>query len=138
MSSASINLLSDLDSAHDDVLSISASEQFFLDSDRTVLSLVILSIGLNDDDGSMMLDPNTAPWKTMNTNTTKPKADVLKGECIRRWCAFIRKDLAGAVSKECRAKEPSNKYWNREKVMKYLCDHPISAARDISFLRAKI
>ena len=141
MSAASLNLLCDFDSADKDdndeeVSSISASERFFLDSDRTVLSLVILSIGLNHDDGSMILDPNTAPWKTMNATTTKPKAKVLKAECIRRWRAFIQKDPA--VSKECRAKEPSNKYWSREKVMKYLCDHPISAARDVAFLRAEI
>jgi hypothetical protein len=85
----------------------------------------------------MILDPNTAPWKTMNANTTKPKADVLKAECIRRWRAFIQEEDP-AVSKECGAKEPSNKYWSKEKVMQYLCDHPISAARDISFLRAEI
>jgi len=133
MSAASLNLLRELDSSanedDDEVSSISASERFFLDSDRPVISLVIMTIGLNNDDGSMILDPNTAPWKTMNANTTKPKADALKAECIRRWGAFIRKDPA--VSKG--AKEPSNKYWSREKVMQYLCDHPISAAKTFPF-----
>ena len=87
MYAASINLLCDLDSA-DNLPSISALERFFLSSDRTVLSLVVLSIGLIDNDGSMILDPNTAPWKTMSDNMTKFKAVVLKAECIRLMLPF--------------------------------------------------
>ena len=36
------------------------------------------------------------------------------------------------------AKEPSNKYWDRKKLLKYLCDHPISAASEVAFLKAEI
>jgi hypothetical protein len=88
MSTASLNLLCDLDNAVDDNNAISAYEQFFY-SGRTILSLAILSTGLYNDVGSMLFDPNTVPWKMMNANITRPKADLLKVECIQRWRVFI-------------------------------------------------
>jgi hypothetical protein len=130
---ASVNLLPALDSADDPPPNVSPTENFFVESDRTLLSLVVLSIGLCDDDGSATLDPNLPPWKNMNANMIKPKVDDLKAECIRRWCAFIRHEQDAN-----KAKEPSNKYWDRKKLLKYLCDHPISAASEVAFLRAEI
>jgi hypothetical protein len=135
------NLIGALDSADNDppiadVTDVSATETYYIESDRTLLSLVALSIGLCDANGLKILDPDTPPWKNMNANIIKPKVDDLKAECIRRWHAFIRHDPD--ASKECRAKEPSNKYWDKKKLLKYLCDHPISGSCDVTFLRAEI
>ena len=105
---ASVNLLLALHSADDSppiantINNVSATEKYFLESDRTILSLLLLSIGLCEADGSTMLNPKTLPWKNMNTSMIKPKANDLKAECNQRWHAFI--------CRNCMAKEPSNKY----------------------------
>lgn len=134
--SASVNLLPALHSTDasppiaNGIDDASATEKYFLESDRTILSLVLLSIGLCEADGSTLLDPKTLPWKNMNSTLIKPKADDLKAECTRRWHAFIRRDRM--------AKEPSNKYWDKKKLLKYLCEHPICAADEVAFLKAEI
>jgi len=105
---SNINLLCNLNGA-DNIPSISSTERFFLDSNRTVLSLVTLSNGLRDIDGSMILDPSTAPWKNMNSSMTKPKVDDLKAECI----CFIKMRVNGSITHNilCDLKpHPENEY----------------------------
>ncbi len=89
-----------------------------------------MSIGARDDDGHPLNDPDAAPWDKLPKKQIKPTLDVLQQEIKRRWST--------ATVQPIKDKEPASKNWDKNKLMKWLEDHPIAAADDVSFLKKEV
>ena len=134
---SNVNLLPSLcgdDDAADDTFARSQNptKDHYITSNRTLLSLVVMSIGLCNEDGSALLDPDARPWKTMKKKSVKPCADDLSEEVLRRWHTFVSGDSSEVE------RQPHPRNWDKKELMRWLEEYPISAAEDISFLRATV
>lgn len=129
-SSAQIDILVETSSSDEEEATpplLSPAEQHYADNSRTMLSLATMSIGAVGEDGSPLLDPDGSPWNKVAKKQIKPGSDLLRAEIKRRW----------QCSKQ-ESKEPATKNWEKSKLMKWLQEHPIAAADDITFLKHEV
>ena len=89
---ASIDLNDVLDAASDDADStppsppttlLSPAEQHYQDNNRTMILLATMCIGVRDDDGLLLIDPDIAPWDKLPKKQKKPTLDLLREEIKR-------------------------------------------------------
>ena len=130
---ANVNLLPSLNGTDDlpedeQNTSRSPAEDFYVASNRTLLSLATMCISLCDDNGSAFLDLDASPWKSMKKKLVKPAVDNLKAEVLHHWNTFVSADVI--TGKE---KDPRPKHWDKKELMKWLHDHPITADKMCHF-----
>ena len=87
-----------------------------------------LSIGARDESGLPLLDVENDPWKTYPKKSIKPSLDALRAEIGRRWNTSLQQD----------GKAPASRHWNKNKMMKWLKEHPIESDDDLAFLKREI
>jgi hypothetical protein len=122
---------SDDDYDDDDVAAAplsSPAEQHYVEKCRTMLSLATMCIGALDDDGLALIDPNAMPWNKLPKKQIKPASDLLRVEINRRWENTLPEG----------GKEPATKNWDKNKLIKWLEEHPIAAADDVAFLKCEV
>ena len=95
-----------------------------------MILLATMSIGVHDDGGHLLIDPNKAPWDKLPKKQIKPTLDLLREEIKCRWMT--------ATEQPMKDKEPAPNNWDKNKLMKWLEDHPIAAANDVSFLKKEV
>ena len=96
-----------------------------------MLSLASMSIGVVDNDGQPLIDPDTAPWNKFPKQQIKPSLNLLCAEIKRQWQTepWPSTDVS---------KEPASKNWDKNKLMKWLHEHPITAADGTAFLKHEV
>ena len=109
----------------------SPSEEFYVAHNRSVLALAVLCIGLHDADGGLVFDPAAKPWKSMKKKSVNPSTKDMKDEIERRWDTFVALSLS---AKDIEKGPPATKYWDKKQLEKWLCDHPITGDKDVSFI----
>ena len=102
-----------------------------------MLSLATMSIGALDNDGQSLIDPDAAPWNKFPKKQIKPGADVLRAKIKRRW-QNAEPVITTDICNKRESKEPASKNWDKNKLMTWLQDHPIVAARDVAFLKNEV
>ena len=107
---------------------LSPTEQQFVDNNRTMLLLATMCIGALDNNGLPLIDPDTAPWNQFPKKHVKPASDILRAEIRCQWSANSNQE----------GKEPASKNWGKDKLTKWLQDHPIAAADNVAFLKHKV
>jgi hypothetical protein len=92
-------------------------------------SLIVLSVGLKNDDGADLVDLEIDLWKSLPANSTKPqKEDYADGICLR----YVAENLWVTANMK---REPRPKQWDRTKMHTWLQDHPIMSPDDVQFIR---
>jgi hypothetical protein len=66
------------------LLDCSPAKQFYLDNNRSMLSLATLSICARDESGLPLLGVQNDPWKKIPKKTIKPSLEALRAEIRRR------------------------------------------------------
>ena len=109
----------------------SPSEEFYVAHNRSVLALAVLCIGLHDADGGLVFNPAAKPWKSMKKKSVNPSTKDMKDEIERQWDTFVALSLS---AKDIEKGPPATKYWDKKQLEKWLCDHPITGDKDVSFI----
>ncbi len=105
-------------------LDCSPAEQFYLDNNQSMLLLATLSIGARDARGLPLIDVQNDPWNKIPKKTIKLSMDALCAEIRCCWNTLQRE-----------GKEPASKHWDKNKMIKWLEEHPINLADDLAFLK---
>lgn len=93
---------------------------------NNVRGLVILCRGLKKENGELLIDiAKEEPWSSQAREKIKPTNVHLKSEIIRRY----------NLDPLSVGKKPLCSSWTRDKVFKWLDDHPITPTEDVAFLR---
>ena len=138
---ASLDLTNVLEAASssdddDDAISshslLSQAEQYYVDNSRTMLLLALMSIGALDVNGPPLIDPDAAPWTKFPKKQIKPGSDLLHAKIKRRWQTAAL-TLTTNIRNKRENKEPASKNWDKNKLMKWLQEHPIATADDVTF-----
>jgi hypothetical protein len=94
-------------------------------------SLIVLCYGLQNTDGTDLIDINEDPWKSLPVSTTKPNASDYREEVLRRYESL---NLAGVGLKE----PPRPKQWKLDKLLEWLKKYPLHDVSDVQFLQAEV
>jgi hypothetical protein len=108
-----------------DLLGRSPAKKFYLENNRSMLSLITLLISTRNESGLQLLDVENDPWKTYPKKSIKPSLDALRAEIGHRWNTSLQQD----------GKAPASKHWDKDKMMKWLKEHPIELDDDLAFLK---
>jgi hypothetical protein len=90
------------------------AERVFLSKNNSLRSLIVLSIGLKNDDGINLVDLAIYLWKSLPTNSTKPQKEDYADEICRRYVVENLRDTADMK------REPKPKQWDRTKMLTWL------------------
>jgi hypothetical protein len=101
----------------------------FLSKNSSLSSLIVLSVGLKNDDGTNLVDLEIDPWKNLPVNNTKPqKEDYVDKICQR----YVAENLRVTTNMK---REPKPKQWDRNKMHTWLQDHPTTNPVDVQFIK---
>ncbi len=104
------------------------AEEQYLKHCCTVEALVTICIGLKRDDGSDLINENEEPFVGMKKREFKPKLDTLRDEVDRRW------NLVKTINDD----DLPIKKWKIPKCVEWLHDNPVTAEKDIEFLKQEL
>jgi hypothetical protein len=105
------------------------SKCVFLSKNSSVRSLIVLSVGLKNDDGVNLVDLEIDPWKSLPANSTKPKKeDYANKICL----CYVEENLRVTANMK---REPKPKQWDRKKMLTWHQDHPITNLTDFQFIK---
>jgi hypothetical protein len=76
------------------------AKRVFLSKNSSLRSLIVLSIGLKNDDGINLVDLEIDPWKSLPTNSTKQQKEDYADKICRR---YVVENLQGSCKYEERA-----------------------------------
>jgi hypothetical protein len=61
------------------------AKDFYIEQNRSVRALVVLCLGLKNNDGTPTIDLSTAPWSLMKKSILKVSSKDYQSEITRRW-----------------------------------------------------
>jgi hypothetical protein len=70
------------------------AECVFLEKNSSLRSLIVLSVGLKNDDGINLIDLEIDPWKSLPANSTKPQKDDYVDKICRCYVVENLQDTA--------------------------------------------
>lgn len=111
-------------------------ERLFEEFDRSFAALVMLSIGMKDENGKTILDVNDDPWKSLQSSRRnrkkqkqiKPSLDIMRKHIIWRWVNVCKSTPP----------MPRPRQWPQRQVVEWLEKNPINSTNDILFLTSTI
>ena len=103
------------------------AESAFLEKNSSIRSLIILSIGIKDDNGAALIDLDADPW-TCLPSSTRPQREDLAEEIL---CRYVSENLSDRPDMKRKTKP---KQWDKKKMPKWLDDNPVTDTNDVQFL----
>jgi hypothetical protein len=79
------------------------AECVFLSKNSSLRSLIVVSVGLKNDDGINLIDLEIDPWKSLPANSSKPQKEDYADKICRR---YVVENLRGTVNMK---REPKSK-----------------------------
>jgi hypothetical protein len=70
------------------------AERVFLSKNSSLRSLIVLSVGLKNDEGVDLVDPAIDPWKNLPPNSIKPQKEDYADKICRRYQVENLRDTA--------------------------------------------
>jgi hypothetical protein len=101
------------------------AECIFLSKNRSLRSLIALSVGLKNDASANLIDLEIDLWKSLPANSTKPQKEDYVVEICQR---YVAENLRVTANMK---REPKPKQWDRTKMLTWLQDHPITNPVDV-------
>ena len=104
------------------------AEGVFLSKNSSFRCIVVLSIGLKNNEGADLIDLDSDPWKSIPVTTTKPQKKDYAEEILRR---YVAEDLANRVGLK---RSPKPRAWDKSKMLKWLQEYPITDADEVEYV----
>ena len=108
-----------------------SAEFVFNKKNKSMKYLIVLCCGLQNGDGTDLINIDEDPWKSPPVATTKPSASYYKEEVIRRYKVL---NLVGVGLKE----PPRPKAWKLDRLLEWLRKYPLRDVSDVQFLREEV
>jgi hypothetical protein len=126
---ANTNVVASISDTHAAAGTYRNAERVFLSKNSSLRSLIVLSVGLKNDDGVDLVDLEIDPWKSLPTNSTKPQKEDYADKICQRYVVENLRDTANKKG------EPKPKAWDRTKMLTQLQDHPITDPVNVQFIK---
>jgi len=104
------------------------AEGVFLSKNSSFRCIVVLSVGLKNNEGADLIDLDSNPWKSIPVATTKPQKEDYAEEILRR---YVAEDLANRVGLN---RSPKPRAWDKSKMLKWLQEYPITDADEVEYV----
>jgi hypothetical protein len=126
---ANTNVVESISHTHAAAGTYRNAKHVLLLKNSSLRSLIVLSVGLKNNDGINLVDLAIDPWKSLSTNSTKPRKEDYADEICRR---YVVENLQDTVDMK---REPMPKQWDRTKMLTWLQEHPIMNPVDVKFIK---
>jgi len=104
------------------------AEGVFLSKNQSVRCIVVLSVGLKNNEGTDLINLDSNPWKSIPVTTMKPQKEDYAKE-IEQQC--VAEDLANRIGLK---RLPQPRRWKKPKMLKWLQEYPITYANEVKYV----
>ena len=108
------------------------AKDFYIEQNRSLRALVVLCLGLMNDDGTPAIDLSTAPWSMMKKSVLKVSSKEYQSEITRRW--NIMRVTDPDLKANGRWGIPRPNQWKLEKLQMWLNDNPVTDDGERAYL----
>ena len=105
------------------------AEGLFLSKKSSFRCIVVISVGLANNEGADLIDLDSDPWKSIPVTTAKPQKEDYADKIIRR---CVAEDLANRIGLKKRSPKP--RAWDKPKMLTWLQKYPITDADEVKYV----
>jgi hypothetical protein len=105
------------------------AESVFVSKNSSLKALAVLSAGLKNADGADLIDLEGDPWKSLPVRTIRPQREDYAEEISRRY------ESENLLVTANMSRAPKPKQWDKNIMLTWLDDHPISHPTDVQFIQ---
>jgi hypothetical protein len=105
------------------------AESVFVSINSSLKALAVLSAGLKNADGADLIELEGDPWKSLPVRTIRPQRENYGEEISRRY------ESENLLVTANMSRAPKPKQWDKNRMLTWLGDHPISHPTDVQFIQ---
>ena len=104
----------------------------FLSKNSSFRCIVVLSVGLKNNEGADLIDLDSDPWKSIPVTTAKPQKEDYADKIIQR---YVAEDLANRIGLK---RLPKPRARNKPKMLTWLLKYPIADADEVKYVTSVV